>query len=119
VGTGEQRALGGREIPSGNVKLAMSHVLLDLIQKVAGGQDLLHVFGDGTQVRRYAHGGDLAYGIRLCMERPAVLNQDFNLSTAERTTVLQLTEIIWRKIRLTLSGAPIPATISAKPRRML
>jgi nucleoside-diphosphate-sugar epimerase len=27
------------------------------------------------------------------------MNQDFNLSTAESTTVLELAEVIWRKIR--------------------
>jgi UDP-glucose 4-epimerase len=99
VGTGEQRALGGREIPSGNVKLAMSHVVPDLIQKVAKGQDPLHILGDGTQVRHYTYGGDLARGIRTCMEHPAALNGDFNLSTPVATTVLELAEAIWTKMR--------------------
>jgi UDP-glucose 4-epimerase len=99
VGTGEQRALGGREIPSGNVKLAMSHVVPDLVQKVAKGQDPLHILGDGTQVRHYTYGGDLARGIRTCMEHPAALNGDFNLSTPEATTVVELAEVIWRKMR--------------------
>ncbi|OSC39394.1 NAD-dependent epimerase/dehydratase family protein [Mycobacterium decipiens] len=99
VGTGEQRALGGREIPSGNVKLAMSHVVPDLIQKVAKGQDPLHILGDGTQVRHYTYGGDLARGIRTCMEHPAALNGDFNLSTPEATTVVELADVIWRKMR--------------------
>jgi UDP-glucose 4-epimerase len=99
VGTGEQRALGGREIPSGNVKLAMSHVVPDLIQKVAKDQDPLRILGDGTQVRHYTYGGDLAKGIRTCMEHPAALNGDFNLSTPEATTVLELAEVIWRKMR--------------------
>ncbi|MCV7098950.1 NAD-dependent epimerase/dehydratase family protein [Mycobacterium palustre] len=99
VGTGEQRALGGREIPSGNVKLAMSHVVPDLIQKVAKGQDPLHILGDGTQVRHYTYGGDLARGIRICMEHPAAVNGDFNLSTPEATTVLELAEVIWKKMR--------------------
>ncbi|WP_156296422.1 NAD-dependent epimerase/dehydratase family protein [Mycobacterium paragordonae] len=99
VGTGEQRAIGGREIPSGNVKLAMSHVVPDLIQKVAKGQDPLRILGDGTQVRHYTYGGDLARGIRTCMEHPAALNGDFNLSTPEATTVVELAEVIWRKMR--------------------
>jgi UDP-glucose 4-epimerase len=51
VGVGEGRALGDVEIPSGNVKLAMSHVVPDLIQKVLKGQDPLHILGDGQQVR--------------------------------------------------------------------
>ena len=83
---------------SGNVKLAMSHVVPDLVQKVLKGQDPLHILGDGTQVRHYTYGGDLAHGIRLAMESPASLNDDFNLSTAASTTVLELAECIWHKI---------------------
>ena len=63
VGIGESRAVGDEEIMSGNVKLAMSHVVPDLVQKVVKGQDPLHILGDGTQVRHYTYGGDLARGI--------------------------------------------------------
>lgn len=97
VGVGEGRALGDVEIPSGNVKLAMSHVVPDLIQKVVKGQDPLHVLGDGRQVRHYTYGADLARGIVEAMESEAARNEDFNLSTAESTTVLDLAERIWRK----------------------
>jgi len=99
VGIGEARALGDVEVLSGNVKLAMSHVVPDLVQKVLRGQDPLHLLGDGSQVRHYTYGGDLARGIVLAMEHPAALNEDFNLSTATSTTVLELAEKIWRKIR--------------------
>jgi UDP-glucose 4-epimerase len=98
VGVGEKRALRDRDILSGNVKLAMSHVVPDLIQKVAKGQDPLHILGKGNQVRHYTYGGDLAKGIRICIEHPAAVNQDFNLSTPTRTTVLELAELIWRKV---------------------
>lgn len=98
VGTGEKRALRDRDISSGNVKLAMSHVVPDFVQKVLKGQDPLHILGSGSQVRHYTYGGDLAKGIRLCIEQPAAKNQDFNLSTPVRTTVLELAEAIWRKI---------------------
>lgn len=98
VGTGEMRAKDSKDILSGNVKLAMSHVVPDLIQKVAKGQDPLHILGDGNQIRHYTHGADLARGIRLCIEKEEALNQDFNISTAESTTVLELAEMIWKKI---------------------
>jgi UDP-glucose 4-epimerase len=98
VGVGERRALRDRDIMSGNVKLAMSHVVPDLVQKTLKGQDPLHILGSGDQARHYTYGGDLAAGIRLCIEHPAALNQDFNLSTATRTTVLELAELIWRKV---------------------
>ncbi len=99
VGIGEQRALCDREVLSGNVRLAMSHVVPDFIQKVIKGQDPLHLLGDGSQVRHYTAGADLARGIRLAIEHPAALNNDFNLSTAQSTTVLDLAEMIWQKIQ--------------------
>ncbi|HUR23754.1 MAG TPA: NAD(P)-dependent oxidoreductase [Acidimicrobiales bacterium] len=99
VGIGEGRALGEVEVLSGNVKLAMSHVVPDLVQKVLKDQDPLHILGDGSQIRHYTYGGDLARGIVTAMEHPAALNEDFNLSTATSTTVLELAEIIWRKIK--------------------
>jgi UDP-glucose 4-epimerase len=99
VGVGEERALGDIEVLSGNVKLAMSHVVPDLVQKVLKGQDPLVLLGDGTQVRHYTYGADLARGIVTAMQHPAARNDDFNLSTAESTTVLELAELIWSKIR--------------------
>src|SRR5689334_18715186 len=98
VGIGERRALRDHDVMSGNVKLAMSHVVPDLVQKVLRGQDPLHILGDGNQVRHYTYGGDLAHGIRLAMESERALNEDFNLSTARSTTVRELAEIVWRKV---------------------
>jgi UDP-glucose 4-epimerase len=99
VGIGELRARGAAEILSGNVKLALSHVVPDLVQKVVKGQDPLRILGDGSQVRHYTYGGDLGRGIVLALEHPAALNEDFNLSTDESTTVLQLAEKIWSRLR--------------------
>jgi nucleoside-diphosphate-sugar epimerase len=104
VGVGEGRALGEAEVLSGNVKLAMSHVVPDLVQKVLKGQDPLHILGDGSQVRHYTYGGDLAEGIVTAMEHEGGYNNDFNISTAESTTVLELAELIWHKIK----GADVP-----------
>ena len=98
VGIGERRAVRDTDIMSGNVKLALSHVVPDLVLKVLKGQDPLHILGEGNQVRHYTYGGDLAHGIRLAMESPAAVNNDFNLSTAASTTVLELAACIWHKI---------------------
>jgi nucleoside-diphosphate-sugar epimerase len=111
VGVGEGRALGDVEIASGNVKLAMSHVVPDLVQKVLMGQDPLHILGDGSQVRHYTYGGDLARGIVTAMEHDAAMNQDFNLSTATSTTVLELADVIWQKIR----GSEVPFNYVSDP----
>jgi nucleoside-diphosphate-sugar epimerase len=99
IGTGEKRALVDRDVKSGNITLAMSHVVPDLVQKVLRGQDPLHILGDGGQVRHYTYGGDLARGLRLCIERPEAAGQDFNLSTPVSTTVLELAEAIWTRLR--------------------
>jgi UDP-glucose 4-epimerase len=99
VGIGEVRAQGEAEVRSGNVKLAMSHVVPDLVQKIVKGQDPLHILGSGNQVRHYTYAGDLARGIVIAMEHPAALNEDFNLSTSESTTVLDLAARIWRRIK--------------------
>lgn len=98
VGIGERRAVRDTDILSGNVKLALSHVVPDLVLKVLKGQDPLHILGEGHQVRHYTYGGDLARGIRIAMESPAAVNEDFNMSTAASTTVLELAAAIWDKV---------------------
>jgi len=107
VGIGESRALGDEQIMSGNIRLAMSHVVPDLVQKVLKGQDPLHILGSGDQVRHYTYGGDLAAGIATAMVHPDAVGEDFNLSTGESTTVLRLAELIWRKIK----GPGVPLRI--------
>src|SRR5215475_11747136 len=107
VGIGESRAVADKEILSGNVQLAMSHVVPDLVQKVLKGQDPLHILGDGSQIRHYTYGGDLAKGVVTAMEHPDALNDDFNLSTAKSTNVLELAETIWRKVK----GQDVPLRV--------
>jgi len=119
VGIGERRALNAKEIPSGNVTLAMSHVVPDLVQKVLRGQDPLHILGRGNQVRHYTYGGDLGRGIRIAMTHPAARNEDFNLSTPRATTVLELAEVIWRKVNpgkpfRYVSDAPYPYDVQVR-----
>ena len=112
VGIGERRALRDTDVMSGNVKLALSHVVPDLVLKVLKGQDPLHILGDGNQVRHYTYGGDLAHGIRLAMESRDAVNDDFNLSTARSTTVLELAECIWNKVH---AGSKPFRFVSDKP----
>jgi UDP-glucose 4-epimerase len=99
VGVGESRAVRAEQICSGDVKLALSHVVPDLVTKVLMGQDPLRVFGSGRQVRHYTYGGDLARGIAIAMAHPRAAGQDFNLSTATGTSVTELAGLIWAKIR--------------------
>jgi nucleoside-diphosphate-sugar epimerase len=99
VGIGEARAIRASEVTSGEIRLALSHVVPDLVQKVLRGQDPLHILGDGSQVRHYTYGGDLARGIVLAMASPDAEGESFNLSTSTATTVRQLAELIWQEVR--------------------
>ena len=99
VGIGESRALGGTSVKSGNVDLALSHVVPDIVQKVLKGQSPLHLLGNGEQIRHYTYGGDLAKGVVAAMQHPDATNEDFNLSTAESTSVVNLAKMIWMKIQ--------------------
>jgi len=96
VGIGEQKALSEDIIPSGNISLALSHVLPDLIQKMVRGQRPLRILGDGSQVRCYTHGTDIARGMRICLNHPNALNNDFNISTARATSVTELATLVWQ-----------------------
>ena len=97
IGIGEAKALSGKKIKSGNLNLAMSHVVSDLTQKILKGQYPLHILGKGNQVRHYTYAGDLARGIRIAIFSPKAKNEDFNLSSNESTTVLELARLIWKK----------------------
>lgn len=98
VGLGESRAIGEKEIFSGTCKLAMSHVVPDLIQKILKGQNPLHILGKGNQIRHYTAGEDVAEGLYLSLENSNAINQSFNIASPIGHTVKELAEIIWKKI---------------------
>jgi nucleoside-diphosphate-sugar epimerase len=98
VGIGEEKALGDSEISSGNIKLMLSHVLPDLINKIKNGQDPVHILGSGDQIRCYTNGKDIGKAIRMIIESEQAINEDFNISIATPTSVLELAEMIWNKI---------------------
>lgn len=104
VGIGEKKAISDVVVKSGNIELALSHVVPDLVQKILKGQQPLHILGSGSQVRHYTYGGDLARGIRLAMEYEGSDCEDFNLSTAAKHNVKELSAIIWEKIKGSLDG---------------
>jgi len=95
VGVGEEDSICEEEVMSGNIKLMMSHVLPDLVNKILKGQDPVRILGEGNQVRCYTNGLDIARGIRMAIESDAALNEDFNISTPTATTVLELAKLIW------------------------
>jgi UDP-glucose 4-epimerase len=105
VGIGEDEALGAEEVEQGNIKMLMSHVLPDLIYKAfhLAPTDALPILGKGDQLRHYTNGKDIAAGIRCAMESDKAINDDFNISSPRPTTVMELAEIVWKKIH----GTPL------------
>jgi len=99
VGVGEAKAANAKTIMSGDIELAMSHVLPDLIQKVLKGQNPLRILGKGNQIRHLTYGGDLAEGIVLTLGHKGAFNNDLNISTDEGITVLELAKKVWEKIK--------------------
>ena len=99
VGIGEVKTKTEKKLTESSSKLALSHVVPDLILKTLQGTDSIEILGSGNQIRHYTYGEDLAKGICLLLEHPNAKNEDFNLSTAQSTTVVELAEIIWKKIR--------------------
>jgi nucleoside-diphosphate-sugar epimerase len=85
---------------SGDIELAMSHVLPDLVQKTLKGQKPLRILGSGEQIRHLTYGVDLAKGIVSTLDNPIANNNDFNISTDESLSVLQLGKLIWERINV-------------------
>jgi nucleoside-diphosphate-sugar epimerase len=95
IGVGEDDSISEHEITTGNIKLMMSHVLPDLVNKILKRQNPLHILGKGNQIRCYTNGKDLARAIKMIIESDKAINNDFNISTTVSTTVLELAELIW------------------------
>ena len=72
-----------------------AHVIPDLIKKVLSGQSPLELLGDGKQTRCFTHVRDIARGIVMALESSAAEDEDFNLSSAVETRILDLARRIW------------------------
>jgi|TARA_R110002124_G_scaffold88177_1_gene226593 nucleoside-diphosphate-sugar epimerase len=100
VGIGEDEAVGEQATTVGNIKMLMSHVLPDLIYKSfsLAPDESMPILGEGNQIRHYTNGKDIARAIRMAIESPAAINEDFNISSSVATSVRELAEIVWDKI---------------------
>ena len=98
VGIGEVKAKVEGKTENSN-KLTLSHVVPDLIIKTLKAKESIEILGKGNQIRHYTYGEDLAEGVVTLLKHPNAKNDDFNLSTSESTTVSELAEMIWTKMR--------------------
>ena len=99
VGRSDRHTLHGLpgDAPAAS-KLATNHAVPDLVIRILGGEDPVRLSGEGTQMRNYIAARDLARGMRMAMELPEAVNEDFNLGTSKGISIVELTERIWRKI---------------------
>jgi nucleoside-diphosphate-sugar epimerase len=86
-------AYGVNEFPGEDVGYA--HVIPDLTKKILAGQHPLQILGDGQQTRAFTHVSDIARGIIMALESPRAIDQDFNISSRDETTVLELAQKIF------------------------
>jgi len=86
-------AYGINEYPGEDIGYA--HVIPDLAKKILEGQHPLELLGDGEQTRAFTHVRDIARGIILAFESKQGLNQDFNISAADETRVVDLARMIF------------------------
>jgi nucleoside-diphosphate-sugar epimerase len=85
-------AYGPGEVPGDYVGYA--HVIPDLVKKVLSGQYPLEILGSGKQTRSYTYVDDIADGIVYFSQ--LAKNDDFNIASANETTVLDLAKLIWK-----------------------
>lgn len=90
-------AYGVNEAPGEEVGEA--HVIPDLARKLLEGQDPVEILGDGQQTRCFTHVSDIARGIELALGSPRAVDEDFNISTAEETSVLDLVRMLGEIVR--------------------
>jgi nucleoside-diphosphate-sugar epimerase len=90
-------AYGVNEAPGEEVGEA--HVIPDLAKKLLEGQDPLEILGDGQQTRCFTHVSDIARGTIMALDSARAIDEDFNISTAEETSVLDLAHKIGELVR--------------------
>jgi nucleoside-diphosphate-sugar epimerase len=70
-----------------------AHVIPDLVNKILSGQHPLDILGRGNQIRSYTYVDDVADGIIFAATHAE--NDNFNISNAAETSVLELAEMMW------------------------
>lgn len=79
--------------------LALSHVIPDLIRKIMIlKQDPVEIIGSLETTRSFINGKDIARAIRMCIDNPGTINNIYNITNDEETSIGTLAELIWKKI---------------------
>ncbi|GIR20192.1 hypothetical protein CM15mP35_04530 [bacterium] len=61
-----------------------------MILKTLNYENEIEILGKGNQIRHYTYGEDLAKGIVMLLTHENAKNEDFNLSTSDSTSVIEL-----------------------------
>jgi nucleoside-diphosphate-sugar epimerase len=117
IGSGPGALAYGRPARQVLDKQGTQNVVIDLVCEALRCRETgepFRLIGDGNQVRQFTHASDIATGIRLCIEKNAAINEDFNLAANEPTTIRELAQLIWDRIN---PGVPIRFVFQQAPRR--
>jgi UDP-glucuronate decarboxylase len=84
-------------------------VVSNFIVQALRGEDIT-VFGDGTQSRSFCYVDDLVRALMLMMDTPAAVTGPINVGNPNEFTILELAELILRKVggRSKISYKPLP-----------
>lgn len=86
-------AYGINEAPGEEVGYA--HAIPDLAKKILMRQNPLEILGDGQQIRCFTHVSDIAEAIVIALESDNAVNEDFNISSARETKIVDLARLIF------------------------
>lgn len=86
-------AYGINEAPGEEIGYA--HVIPDLAKKILMRQNPLEILGNGQQIRCFTHVSDIAEATVITLERDSAVNEDFNISCARETKIIDLAQLIF------------------------
>lgn len=105
IGITEDKALDEKPGDLDEFGISLAHVIPDFIYKALKKLDPFPIYGDGSQIRCFTHGKDIAKATRLIMECDRK-NADYNVVRYEPITMLDLGKKIWDKINPDLPFNP-------------
>ena len=90
------------------------HVIPNFVKQALSGKYPFEIMGDGTETRVFTHVSDIVDGLIKISEASEAKNSEYNLSSEEEITMLELAKVVWkvsrRKEPFDANFVPIPST---------
>lgn len=72
------------------------HVIPNFVKQALSGKYPFEIMGDGTETRVFTHVSDIVDGLIKIGQSPQATNAEYNLSSEEEITMLELAKVIWK-----------------------